>query len=391
MDVFLSQLDPRQRPKGTRDSLGFEQIWTSYGRKVVVGITTITSSLDNFIVALVGFYLSDKYTDNPKAQANFFMRYEQLIAYMRLETDTKANILGISRAKKNMQENNKYLSIQNQILSSQLSYGLWGLYSTALSDVGLIKNRILIQDGYEIIDIAKEKYPKLLNYIVKQCKDENTSNLNYKHHIESLFELLSNKLIRSKILEALLKKSTLYSYIEKGGELLCDNSSKNLILLTDSIINNNSIDKKLRDDIADIRKIDKVMLVVNKLFNALSHANNDGQNISQFIKHMSVLSLPNNLELPAGSFRNKDLLVEFVANINNKNYLIALKAIFKINENVMKDRNSIPWIEVDDSGKLKIRVKTHSVLTEEEKFDGMAYNYFICSYLNIAKHLKGSL
>ena len=208
MDIFLSQLDPRQRPKGTRDSLGFEQIWTFYGRKIVVGITTITSSLDNFIVALLGFYLSEEYAGDNKDKANFFMRYEQLIAYIRLEKDQRSNILGVSRAKKNMQVNgNKALSIHNQILSSQLSYGLWGLYSTALADVGLIKNRVITQDGYKIIEMIKKEYPSLLKYIVNKSKFENSDPLRYSEHVESVSELLANKEVRKTLLSSLLKKS----------------------------------------------------------------------------------------------------------------------------------------------------------------------------------------
>ena len=53
---FLSLLDDRAKPKGSRDPLGFELVWTHFGRKVVGNLTTITSSVENFTVALLGFY-----------------------------------------------------------------------------------------------------------------------------------------------------------------------------------------------------------------------------------------------------------------------------------------------------------------------------------------------
>ena len=114
MELFISLQDPRQRPKGTRDPLGFEQIWTLYGREVVSGLTTITNSLDNFIVALLGFYLSGiNEIDNDEKMMNF-IRYEQTVAYLRLHINRSQNILGITRAKnfkdtENMKTNSSYL------------------------------------------------------------------------------------------------------------------------------------------------------------------------------------------------------------------------------------------------------------------------------------------
>ena len=54
--AFLSLLDDRAKPKGSRDPLGFELVWSHFGRKVIGNLTTITSSIDNFAVALLGFY-----------------------------------------------------------------------------------------------------------------------------------------------------------------------------------------------------------------------------------------------------------------------------------------------------------------------------------------------
>ena len=53
--AFLSLLDDRAKPKGSRDPLGFELVWTHYGRQVIGNLTTVTSSLNNFAVALLGF------------------------------------------------------------------------------------------------------------------------------------------------------------------------------------------------------------------------------------------------------------------------------------------------------------------------------------------------
>lgn len=68
-----------------------------------------------------------------------FLRAEQLAAYLRL-ADGNESFLGITRAKANFDKRQFSLGKEEraQILSNQLSYGLWGLYSTAMQVAGLI-------------------------------------------------------------------------------------------------------------------------------------------------------------------------------------------------------------------------------------------------------------
>ena len=85
---FLSLLDDRAKPKGSRDPLGFERTWSHFGRQVIGNLTTITSSLENFIVALVGFSWTHEIceaagdTDSALIRATF-LKYEQIAAYTR--------------------------------------------------------------------------------------------------------------------------------------------------------------------------------------------------------------------------------------------------------------------------------------------------------------------
>ena len=86
---FLSLLDDRAKPKGSRDPLGFELVWTHFGRQVIGNLTTITSSLNNFAVALLGFHWTNElHAHLPQNQRQFhiresFLRYEQLTGYLR--------------------------------------------------------------------------------------------------------------------------------------------------------------------------------------------------------------------------------------------------------------------------------------------------------------------
>lgn len=53
MLTVLSLLDDRLRPKGARDPLAIESIWSAVGRKLVGNLTTVTSRADHFMVALL--------------------------------------------------------------------------------------------------------------------------------------------------------------------------------------------------------------------------------------------------------------------------------------------------------------------------------------------------
>jgi hypothetical protein len=91
--AFLSVLDDRAKPKGSRDPLGFELVWTHYGRRVIGNLTTVTSSLNNFAVALVGFKWANElcaHFPDGERQAKIreiFLRYEQLTGYLRFLAD----------------------------------------------------------------------------------------------------------------------------------------------------------------------------------------------------------------------------------------------------------------------------------------------------------------
>ena len=146
--AFLSLLDDRAKPKGSRDPLGFELVWTYFGRQVIGNLTTITSSLNNFAVAILGFHWANElhaalpHSEKQVRVRETFLCYEQLTGYLRFLADDK-EIMGITRVSKRMCNSRIKISLgmgaEQQILSDQASYGLWGLYSAAMKESGLIQ------------------------------------------------------------------------------------------------------------------------------------------------------------------------------------------------------------------------------------------------------------
>ncbi|WP_334666804.1 hypothetical protein, partial [Streptomyces cyaneofuscatus] len=101
MLTIFSAFDERARPKGSRDPLGAEATWSHMGRKLVGNLTTVTSSLDNFIVAL----LCCEFANRPARVADVqerYLRCEQMGAYLRLaQREVNNGLLGVSRARSN--------------------------------------------------------------------------------------------------------------------------------------------------------------------------------------------------------------------------------------------------------------------------------------------------
>lgn len=137
MSFFFTLLDDSLRPRGSRDPLGIEQLWSSVGRKLVGNLTTVTGNLDNFIVTLVGFHLCQNgrsgQTDWPS-----FERFEQLTGHARARLGGKDGVLGSRRINKSR---TFPIALGNsddaRILENPRQAGLWGLYSTALVAAGL--------------------------------------------------------------------------------------------------------------------------------------------------------------------------------------------------------------------------------------------------------------
>ena len=165
--AYLTLLDDRAKPKGSRDPLGFELIWSHFGRKVIGNLTTITSSLDNFAVALLGFSWANRLNqsieehERHKPIRETFLRYEQLTAYVRFYGNA-SDIMGITRVKQRLFDDKFKITLglgsKQQILSDQASYGVWGLYSTAARDTQLAtgNDRQLTELGSILSDVIEQ-------------------------------------------------------------------------------------------------------------------------------------------------------------------------------------------------------------------------------------------
>jgi hypothetical protein len=145
--MFLTLEDPNARIHGSRDPLGVQPVWASFGRHVVTNLTTVTNSIRGFTILLLGRMLTEKMIDKGTAgeqdALSIFLRTEQIGSYARyLSHGVDDDIRGIERVKRFVEENGSSVPIRDDIsgmiLSDQKVYGLWGLYSVSARTSGMI-------------------------------------------------------------------------------------------------------------------------------------------------------------------------------------------------------------------------------------------------------------
>ncbi|RKG53448.1 hypothetical protein D7X30_31260 [Corallococcus sp. AB011P] len=141
---FLTQLDSRAAVKGSRDPLGVQPIWSRLGRHVVGNLTTVSNSVTDFTVLLLGYYFAERVAAETQSAeyVTTFLKWEQLAAYARASRNNERSFRGTERVALRLAKPGIVMlgtDSDAQILSNQKIYGLWGLYSVPAKASGLLE------------------------------------------------------------------------------------------------------------------------------------------------------------------------------------------------------------------------------------------------------------
>jgi hypothetical protein len=156
--LFLTDIDQRAAVKGSRDPLGLVPIWSRFGRQVIGNLTTITTSVRDFTVTILGVHFVERLRERGMSDGDLsvFLRWEQLAAYARGHINGDFSFRGVERVKQRLLGANRVtLSAEreHQILSNQKVYGLWGLFTVASSSSGLITlDPLGVREGRTTVD-----------------------------------------------------------------------------------------------------------------------------------------------------------------------------------------------------------------------------------------------
>ncbi len=408
--AFLSLQDERAKPKGSRDPLGFELVWSYFGRKVIGNLTTITSSMDNFAVALLGFYWANQLVPmdgeesaRHKQIREAFLRYEQLTGYVRYFGGA-TDIMGITRVKKRTHDDSFKITLgqsaEQQILSDQASYGLWGLYSSAARDTGLVagNNRTVTSLGQTITQVILQQ--------LGSVGDDLFSLLTSRKHLDreqlermakTFMKAIQHKNVQKPLLEALMSgndpegvQNELWLITRKNFSQKVERPENiedfiNLVL-------GDKPSERLTQYMHDIIDTERLLVAANNLFHYCRRK--DGESLAEILETLDhryhYSHLPKTL--PEDNFPRREQLLSILGALRNDEMPRVINEILQLNKDVMQQRSGAPWVEVESGNTLRVKVKSEkaelgSQSDIEQRWD---YDYFLGSFLNIARHHIGT-
>ncbi|QEP41775.1 hypothetical protein D5085_00610 [Ectothiorhodospiraceae bacterium BW-2] len=405
---FLSLLDNRAKPKGSRDPLGFELVWSHFGRKVIGNLTTITSSMDNFAVALLGFLWANQLVtveeecERHKKIREIFLRYEQLTGYIRYLGKAQ-DIMGVTRVQKRILDESFKLTLglgmEQQILSDQASYGLWGLYSTAARDTGLVEgnNRAVTPLGRSIADAIVKQLGEASEELYKLIGLNKTLDRGQLEQIAPTFmKAIHHQSVQQPLLNALMSGSdphaiqnelwhiTKQLYRDKGETIGETADFVSEVLKTKP-------SAELTQSLHEIMSIERILVAANNIFHYCRRK--DGEHLDSIFKtldgHYSYAYLPKNV--PDTDFPRRDTLRSILEAFQHNDSRRVVSEVLSLNKSVMQQRSGAPWVELESGDTLRVKVKSEKaeLRQQEELEQKWDYDYFIGSFVKIAHQNLG--
>lgn len=418
---FLTEQDPRGKVKGSRDPLGFEVVWSTFGRRIIRNLTTITSSLESFATSLLGHYLANEFAEPGAGQdavCQNFIRFEQIAAYSllryeELHEEYTPSILGILRARQRYREKTPPTIGADQkwqILSNQRAYGTWGLYTTVLRQTGFLEpgSHAVSAEGRHVCE-------KFLFSGLSPFSNE------LRHLVVSggtFAPTRKNEKMALAVAEAILRRDALvvgafYLPIAIGGKsgdaecqqnlygFLCDENIRPLQTreVVDEALKRLDQTTALHGYLTDCRNVEKVLSCSQAIFGFL--LTRDDAKIEDVVKDIEkkgydfsflrdALSSQRiqTINSVTGEVETGRRLDEIQRMLHGGDIVNAVHNLLALNEKVMRFRGGDGWARVEQ-GRLKVKYPyENSDLPETDEISTLWYNsYFLDSLRNLASSL----
>jgi hypothetical protein len=314
------------------------------------------------------------------------------------------DIMGITRVKARVLEESFDITLgmspDQQILSDQASYGLWGLYSSAARDTGLVKgnDRVITIDGETIALRIIAQLGDAANLLLKLLHSGQSLN---RDQLESVSEVFMNAVRHSSVRELLLH--ALMSGRDPNGV------QRELWAITQSLFQSDqkspeTVGEFVRQVLAkgpsaglaqylnDIIQTERLLVATNNVFNYCRRK--DGASLSEildtFDSHYVYAHLPD--VLPGDSFPRRQSLERILSAFRQNDASLLIAEVFSLNKDVMKHRSGAAWVEVEGGKTLRVKVRSEKAELRkqqeiEERWD---YDYFLGSFLSIASNHFGA-
>jgi len=297
-------------------------------------------------------------------------------------------------------------SSDETILSDQVGYGLWGFYSSASRDSGLIQgnDREMTVAGTSIARLIESKLhkSKLINLI--DCSHVKRSEVEELR--KEFLQAINDSEVASQLVSSLMransdkesKHSLQFELWNKTRELVKREGVESLNVKNLEIYFNRlrelNLSEELNQKLVDIENIERVLVALNLIFHYCRVC--DGKDINELEQNLLTQNYQLNhlpTDLPSLDFHHKEAILKSLQFLNNQDYKSVIYEVADINKKVMDERQGAPWFEIDRNGKIKVRMKLEKfqLYKQEDLMGHWDYDYFLGSFLSISKNYLSSV
>ena len=420
---FLTLEDPNAKIKGSRDPLGVQPIWATFGRHVVTNLTTVSTSVRGFTTLLLGRYFAADLVERgmaPKEDAlDIFLRMEQICAYAQYVGHGVDDVRGIERVKRFVDEGRGRVAIhadkRGLILSDQKTYGLWGLYTVPARRSGLVPEGPLDVTP-EARELVERHYVSQLNGAARPLRQMLAKGGTLDTRKKDPVFVAIASIMRQQMLP---EERELYARFLRDGLDVQDveperQSRFRQVLETDADLAEptgraevlhlakraRATDAGLATRLERIADLEALLAPADVLFQFL--LTQDGQHPDAITGQLSFHwgAVPN---LDRGAFQD---LVEEIRSVVGRgiaaqmdrchsalarsDYGEAIEALLEWNQLVMSDRGGAPWLRLGDQGRLSVRYRgSEQLLRDRDELPDLWRNtYFIDALKTVTRQLQ---
>jgi hypothetical protein len=339
---FITELDPNYSIKGSRDPLGFQVIWQAAGRRVIPHLSTVSASIRDFQILCIAHALKKELQISDENFEPFFMRIEQLMGYTRYLHCNDDSFNGIERVKRKAGDNKLYLSVRHddQLMSSQKAYGIWGKYIRPFTDIAIADHPDFEQVYLQKIRTHSAIIKQARNLKNKQPDERNTIFKNDLHSFCNLLdkptgaekELLTQLLLQDK------HQGSFYKLVQQHDGF---RGGLGLFSLIDTL-RTSTTNESFSAELEHIKQTEKVLSPLNRIFRYLqtrSYWNYAEIESDPFIS--TWRTAPDTTLLPD---------IKSLAGLLALSNTDLVKGLLQRNEEVVDRRHSAPWMRLTASG-----------------------------------------
>lgn len=374
---FITDKDPNYSIKGSRDPLGFQVIWQSAGRKLIPNLSTVSNNIIDFQILSLAYIIKNEFKISDNDFESFFIKFEQIMAYTRHEKNKSEGFNGVEKVRKIMSSNGKFkISMNEQILSNQKAYGIWGKYNRPFTDMRIIQNNFYEKTFKDKLNSNEFLSKKIKSIITKNELEVKQSDLeNFTSVIEKP-ENEEKELFVDTILQDTCNQEILTIVNQNQ-----DWNNLSFYQLLDFFINKSSNEKFL-SIIKYIIQVEKTICPLNRVFRYLqtqSFWNIKEIEQDEFIENCKVKNIIND---------GFDETLKALASLHQLSNYELVKGLVKRNETICGLRNSSSWIEFTETG---IEVNHFEGAIANKDFNPEINNdntYFLGSYFSLYNQLN---